>query len=290
MDPRLTPYNGRVAHVSLRGQVEADTFTHGDVRHIAQPVEELLDAKGNRQCELVWGEPFRVLEDTGGQVFGIAEQDGYVGWLDRGSAPWMSSEPTHWITAPRAMTLEQPDVTDGGAPLVLAFGSRVTEWPFEDPIAAERLADKGWMRIKSDAPGPKARFVRASQVHTMTEPLKDPAACAEAFLHTPYHWGGNTGFGIDCSGLVQRCLMACGIPCPRDSDMQAKAFAAADPQDLKRGDLVFWKGHVGMMLDGERLIHANAHHMAVAIEPLAGAIDRIGAKEFGAVTGYGRPA
>jgi cell wall-associated NlpC family hydrolase len=103
----------------------------------------------------------------------------------------------------------------------------------------------------------------------------DAAAVAERFLGAPYLWGGRTSIGLDCSGLVQQALYACGRACPRDTDQQAEIGRAVTRADLARGDLVCWKGHIGMMLDAGRLIHANAHHMAVAIEPVDEAIARI---------------
>jgi cell wall-associated NlpC family hydrolase len=104
----------------------------------------------------------------------------------------------------------------------------------------------------------------------------EPVAVAERFVGVPYLWGGNDSLGLDCSGLVQQAMRACGKACPRDSDQQQALGAAADPLALRRGDLVFWTGHVGMMLDRERLIHANAFHMQVSIEPLAEAVARAG--------------
>ncbi|MFC6049147.1 NlpC/P60 family protein, partial [Methylobacterium hispanicum] len=61
-----------------------------------------------------------------------------------------------------------------------------------------------------------------------------------------------------------------------------------DLADLRRGDLVFWRGHVGMMLDASRLIHANGHHMAVAVEPLRTAVARIREKSYGPMTSVRR--
>ena len=108
----------------------------------------------------------------------------------------------------------------------------------------------------------------------------DFTATAEAFLGAPYLWGGKTSLGIDCSGLVQVALNAGGFPAPRDTDMQEAEIGSALPLDagvpaLRRGDLVFWPGHVGIMRDGETLLHANSHHMAVASEPLGVARERI---------------
>jgi cell wall-associated NlpC family hydrolase len=117
----------------------------------------------------------------------------------------------------------------------------------------------------------------------------DAASVAEQFLHAPYLWGGRESLGLDCSGLVQQALMACGRACPRDTDQQEAAFEAIARGDLSRGDLVFWKGHVAMMVDAARIIHANAHHMAVAVEPLDGAIARVIEAGGGEPTGYRRP-
>ena len=116
--------------------------------------------------------------------------------------------------------------------------------------------------------------------------VDDVTHVIERFLGIPYLWGGNSTRGMDCSGAVQLALEAAGRPCPRDTDMQEAALGHALPDDapLKRGDLIFWKGHVGVMRDAAALIHANAHHMAVASEPLDGAVRRIRANGGGPVT------
>jgi cell wall-associated NlpC family hydrolase len=118
----------------------------------------------------------------------------------------------------------------------------------------------------------------------------DFVAQAERFLGAPYLWGGRSARGIDCSALVQLALLAAGREAPRDSDMQAALLGTELPARaaLRRGDLVFWKGHVGIMRDRDTLIHANAHHMAVAAEPFGPAAARIAAAGGGPVTGRRR--
>jgi cell wall-associated NlpC family hydrolase len=76
--------------------------------------------------------------------------------------------------------------------------------------------------------------------------------------------------GVDCSGLVQSALMLAGIIAPRDSDLQQAQLGHAVELGarLQRGDLIFWKGHVGVMRDAQTLLHANATHMLVTSEPL----------------------
>jgi len=135
-------------------------------------------------------------------------------------------------------------------------------------------------------------YVPIQHVSSLTYRAKDPVSRAEKFLNAPYLWAGDSFHGIDCSGLVQRALLMCGIPCPRDSDQQEAALGRALKQGEppKRGDIVFWKGHVGVMASASHLIHANAHHMAVAVEPFKSACTRIGKNEFGAVTSIKRLA
>jgi cell wall-associated NlpC family hydrolase len=119
-------------------------------------------------------------------------------------------------------------------------------------------------------------FLPASHLAPLDHRETDFVAVAERFLGTPYLWGGKTNYGLDCSGLVQLALTACGIRCPRDSDMQERALGAlVDMKNLRRGDLVFWKGHVAIVRDPKTFLHANAFHMAVAVEPIAEAIARI---------------
>lgn len=129
-------------------------------------------------------------------------------------------------------------------------------------------------------------FVPRAHLAPMDAPETDPVAVAARLLGTPYLWGGNSAFGIDCSGLVQVACLACDIPCPGDSDEQERALGQPLPEDapLQRGDLLFWRGHVAWVSDPDTLLHANAHHMAVTFEPLRDALARIEAQGDGPVT------
>ena len=160
---------------------------------------------------------------------------------------------------------------------VLPFGARVAVAGWRDPFAL--LADGG--------------AVHAAHLTDATTPAGDFVAVAESFLGAPYLWGGRTPDGVDCSGLVQAALTAAGIACPRDTDMQERALGqpldtADGMPELRRGDLVFWRGHVGVMQDGHRLLHANGFHMLVETEPFAVARERIAKNSFGAVTSIRR--
>ena len=269
MDRRLTPANGRVAAQRLKGQVEADRFTEGQRHRIAPALADLLDAPGGRrERQLLHGEQVTVYEDAAGWAFVEAARDGYVGYLASGAliAP---SEPTQVIAVPAshlytAANLKSPEA------MGLSFGARL------------RIVSGHGSFYETDT----GHFVPRPHVRPLNRPFADPATVAQLFFGAPYLWGGNSIRGIDCSGLVQAALLACAIPCPGDSDLQEATLGRPLPEaePLGRGDLVFWKGHVAMAVDGETLIHANAHHMAVVYEPFAAAAARIAAQGGGPIT------
>ena len=271
-DPRLTPANGRVASLSLQGQVEAKAFVAGWTRHVLWPVVALRHAPdGRRERELLRGEAVTVFEDHDGWSFVQAARDGYVGYLP--------TEALHDMPAPDLRVcvrathayaradLKSPDL------MSLSFGSRL------------RHMGQAGRFILTDA-----GHVPAGHLAPVDTPEDDPVSVATLLLGTPYLWGGNSAFGIDCSGLVQAACLACGIPCPGDSDLQAAGLGAAvtDGSAPRRGDLLFWKGHVAWVTGPDTILHANAHHMAVAYEGLAEAVARIEAQGGGPVTGHRR--
>jgi len=275
-DARLLRFNGRVAHDSLRGQVAAEHFTEGRAMEVQTEILPLLATpEGPRQRELVMGEGFVVLDEVEGFAFGYAERDGYVGWV---FAEFLhpKRKATHRLAAIRSYWQEDPDLKLSTRIFPLSFGARFMitgskgAW---SRIAIQTAPGEAWFR---DSWVPSAHLAPADS----HEP--DPVAVAEKFLGTPYLWGGNSAFGIDCSGLVQTALLACGIACPGDSDQQM-ALGAEVAGPLARGDLMFWQGHVAMVVDGARIIHANANDMAVAYEPIDAAIARIAAQGGGPV-------
>jgi hypothetical protein len=271
-DPRLTPANGRVAASALKGQVAATSYTDGWTRHIAMPVVALRHAPdGRRERELLRGEAVTVFEDRDGWSFVQAARDGYVGYLP--------TEALHDIAAPDLRVcvrathvyaqadLKSPDL------MSLSFGTRL------------RHMGQAGRFILTDA-----GHVPAGHLAPVDRPEDDPVSVATLLLGTPYLWGGNSAFGIDCSGLVQAACLACGIPSPGDSDLQAAGLGAAvtDGSAPRRGDLLFWKGHVAWVTGPDTILHANGHHMAVAFEGLAEAVARIEAQGGGPVTDHRR--
>ena len=248
-DPRTTPVRGGV--VATGGSPQSIVRGRVSLRHAPSP-----DAV--QDDELLFGETFTVFESGSGWAWGQSASDGYVGYVHTiaCSAP---VAPTHRVTALATALLAGPDIKRPARDL-LPFGARVK--------VLDRAGD--FARIAPDG------FIFVGHLAPLDAPVADWVATAERFVGAPYVWGGKTHAGIDCSGLVQISLAGAGIACPRDTDQQ-EAVLGSDAARLprRRGDLVFWNGHVAIMLDATRLIHANAFHMQVEVEPLADAIARI---------------
>lgn len=264
LDRRLTPFSGRVALDTLRGLVEAE-FTAGAAGAVSVPLADLLaQPRGARDRQVVLGAPLLVIDRRDGHAFVQMGKDGYCGWLDE-AAIGPAVRPTHRLAAPASHLYPEPRV-QARETCALHFGS----------LLHVTGTDGTWARVDGG-------FVPAKHLRRVDDPADDPVQVAELFLGTPYLWGGNSRDGIDCSGLVQAALLACAIPCPGDSDLQARLGAEVDGP-LQRGDLVFWKGHVALVTAPDRIIHANGHSMDVRHEGLADAIARIAAQGGGPVT------
>ncbi|MEO1107268.1 MAG: NlpC/P60 family protein [Pseudomonadota bacterium] len=239
---------------------------------VIQPVVDLFSQPdGLRDRQLLFGDMVEVVEETDGWSRLTADKDGYSGWV-RSAQLGADIPQTHKITAPATHAYEQADMKTRDL-ASLSFGSTVQALSKTGKFVETELG-----------------FIPSTHLAPIADMQTDPVAVAELFLGTPYLWGGNSRFGIDCSGLVQVGLLACGIPCPGDSGDQEQDVATALPEDTGplRGDLLFWKGHVAWVSGPNMLLHANAHHMAVAYEPMDQAIARIMAQGDGPVTAHKR--
>ena len=233
------------------------------VRVGAVPVREAPLPDARLATQALHGEILSVFKEQHGFALVQCQRDRYVGWVPLAGLSETLLEPTHKVTAARSHAYLAPDLKSPPQ-AVLSFGAQVS-------VAAE---EGDWRLCEG------AGWVHRRHLHTLDVRVDDPVIVAELFLHTPYLWGGRESLGLDCTGLTQQAFEAAGVLLPRDSDMQYAWCGEAIPDwrtpgALRRGDLVFWKGHVGLMTDSDRLLHANAWHMAVAHEPLAEAITRI---------------
>lgn len=267
-DRRITPARPDLAAASLRGIVPAPHYVEGNERRVIETVVPLRpdpDFSASIDTELLFGESFTVYDEIEGWAWGQAGRDGYVGWLSANAlaAPRPAS---HRLSALRSFIYPVPSIK---APVMtaLSFGSALSATAREGDFL--RLEDWG--------------FVFAAHTRELDARDSDPVAVAERFLGVPYLWGGKSSLGLDCSALVQTALLACGTSSPRDSDMQERDLGGErlDPagplSQLKRGDLLFWKGHVAMVRDAATMIHATGHTMTVVVEGLAEGIARIAA-------------
>ena len=268
LDPRTHPYRADLAADWLAGRVEAGRFVAGDDHVVVRgsaPLRRAPAAGARRDSELLYGERFTVFETAVGWAWGQNQTDGYVGYVAAGDlAPWGDTPaPDHEVTALRTPVLPTPDVKEPAADY-LHLSCRVA--------VTARTGDYlefagGWLYAAHLAP--------------LTALDADVIATARRFLHTPYLWGGRSSFGLDCSALVQLALARAGRAVPRDSDQQEATLGTLVPGGVaaaEAGDLVFCPGHVGWVSGPDRLLHANAHHMAVAEEPLSAFAARIAAR------------
>jgi len=266
-DPRITPARADLAAKHLEGKVTAARYVEGRLCEVIEPQAPLrLEPRPDvpLATEALKGERVTIYETNAeGWAWGQLATDLYVGWLPANALVPPGALPTHKVAALRTFAFPGPSIK---LPPIeaLPLGARLAIARTQDAMAVTQ----------------SGAYVPATHLKPIDFNEPDFVAVAERFLGVPYLWGGKTVLGLDCSGLVQIALSACGILCPRDSDMQERALgtpvaAAADFSDLRRGDLVFWSGHVAIVRDRGSLLHANAFHMAVVIEPIADAIARI---------------
>ncbi len=274
-DRRLTPARPDLAADHLRGLVDAPRYAKGQAKRVisaSAPLRRFPDAGAPLETEALYGETATVYDGSAGWAWVQLDRDKYVGYLPA-AALGAPAEPTHRVAALRTHAYPGPSIKLPPR-MALSLGARLTIVGREGDFAVSADGLHVWLRHLAET--------------GWREP--DYVAVAERFLETPYLWGGRTSEGIDCSGLVQTALAAAGVASPRDSDMQEAALGEpiAIDEPRTRGELVFWKGHVGVMRDAATLLHANGWHMKVVREPLAEARIRIAANGGGNVTSVRR--
>ncbi|MGL5735933.1 MAG: C40 family peptidase [Beijerinckiaceae bacterium] len=279
LDRRVNPFREDIAAEYLKGSVNAARFVAGTVQQIAvphTPVRRHPVHDAAMDCEALHGDIITVYDESDGWLWAQSARDGYVGYIEAAAATRQTHASTHRVHVRRTFVYSEPNIKKS------VIGAL--------PMASELyvVGNEGRFALLSDR-----KAVWADHLRPLSHQDNDFVSVAEGMEGAPYLWGGNTPDGLDCSGLVQIALRMAGVNAPRDSDMQESQLghSISDGKmetSLRRGDLIFWKGHVGIMCDAETLLHANGHHMLVMREPLRQAADRIVAKGGGPVTSIRR--
>ena len=282
-DRRLNAYRPDLADERLRGQVQAHAFTSGQPNQVCVAVADVRrnpspDAPVDTQA--IFGETVQVFEDHEGWCWVQMDSDGYVGYMAHNALTSKIATATHSVSVPRTFLYPGPDMKFP-VTSALSIGSRLSV------VGEVETRGTDYLLLGS------GEAIIAAHARRVNDHFDDPVAVAARLIDTPYLWGGRTAFGIDCSGLVQLSHAICGNALQRDSDMlRAEAGEligeGADHPPLRRGDLVFWKGHVAMMEDETMMLHASGHTMNVVREPFTEAIARIG-HLYGLPLAYRRP-
>lgn len=262
LDHRLHAYRSDLADATLKGQVEAKEFVTGRPAQVAAGIVALRRYPGEgepQDSELLFGEHLTVFEEKDGWAWVQNSRDQYVGYVRDEALTALVTEPTHWVSALRTYVYPAPDIKRPPLEL-LSMGSQVRA--VKEEARFIQIQNGGWVFTPHLSP--------------VDQHEEDPVEVARRFLGTPYYWGGRTSVGIDCSGLIQVALAACGFSILRDTDMQEATVGESVPlTDIRYGDIVFWPGHVAFALDDTTALHATAHTMDVTIEPLADITRRV---------------
>ncbi len=261
LDRRNCARREDLAELASAGRVIVPHYVEPRLRRTLAPTAMLRAAPDDRASalsQLLAGEAFALLDTVGDWAWGYSAHDHYVGYV-RTDTIGIGPAPTHRVTAPLALAFSAPDIK---SPLQVRL-----------PMGVQVHADREDGSFLATAHG----WIHHQHLSPLDDYAADPVAVAERLTGTPYLWGGRAGDGLDCSGLVQLTLGMAGVAAPRDSDQQRDGLGTpvADIASLRRGDLVFVPGHVGMMVDERRIIHANAYWMAVTVEPLIDMLGRL---------------
>lgn len=260
LDRRVNAIRGDLADIALAGRYFAPHYSCPQAFSLIAPhtaIRAKADDRSTAVSELLHGETFQAIDIAGGWAWGYSAHDHYVGYVPAALLGPVIV-PTHVVTAPAALVFAEANIKSP-ALARLPMGSRIAG----EVEGAFLKAAEGFVHLRHVSP-----------IGTWQD---DAVAIAERLIGTPYLWGGRSSDGLDCSGLVQLCLSLCGIAAPRDTDQQMAALGddIGDGEALRRGDIVFFPGHVGFMADESILVHANAHWMQVTAEPLADLVERL---------------
>ena len=221
------------------------------------------------ETECLFGETVEVLDEDLDWVYCKLITDNYHGWVKKNNIAKFKKA-THRVFNIRTFIYNDADLKSNIA-LYLPMGANLvvekiySEWAKIIYLVDERI---------------KVGYVPAQHIVELQHKVSDWVAIAQSLEGTPYNWGGRDTIGLDCSALLQLTYQTYGQAIGRNTSDQVKLDKPIidNISDLKRGCVIFWKGHVGIMINKVNCIHANAFHMKTVTEPLIDIICRMDKK------------